>query len=150
MTGLLAARVLSQHFDQVTIVDRDHFPDGPQVRKGVPQGQHLHVLLVKGRQILEQLFPGLDAQLVGSGVKPLEWGIDSVSLLASGWLPRFHSGLVSYAVSRPFLEWAVRCQLATDPKVRFIEGCEVSDVLASADKTRITGVKLNLPARCNR
>src|SRR5581483_10855914 len=35
MAGLLAARVLSDHFDQVTILDRDRFPEGPEVRKGV-------------------------------------------------------------------------------------------------------------------
>ena len=28
MAGLLAARVLSDHFERVTIVERDRFPDG--------------------------------------------------------------------------------------------------------------------------
>ena len=29
MAGLLAARVLADHFSQVTILERDRFPDGP-------------------------------------------------------------------------------------------------------------------------
>jgi len=36
MAGLFAARVLSEHFERVTILERDRFPDGPKFRKGVP------------------------------------------------------------------------------------------------------------------
>ena len=38
MAGLLAARVLADRFDQVTVLDRDDLPDGADSRKGVPQG----------------------------------------------------------------------------------------------------------------
>ena len=48
MAGLLAARVLASHFEQVTVVDRDRFPDRPAFRRGVPQSRHLHVLLGRG------------------------------------------------------------------------------------------------------
>src|SRR5579864_8952183 len=34
MAGLLAARVLADHFDRVTIVDRDRLPAGAQFRDG--------------------------------------------------------------------------------------------------------------------
>src|SRR5918997_852361 len=59
MAGLLAARVLSERFERVTIVERDHFPEGPRFRKGVPQSRHLHALMIRGRMISERLFPGL-------------------------------------------------------------------------------------------
>jgi hypothetical protein len=36
MAGLLAARVLADRFDQVTVLDRDDLPDGADSRKGVP------------------------------------------------------------------------------------------------------------------
>ena len=36
MAGLLAARVLSDHYERVTIVERDALPDGSQHRPGVP------------------------------------------------------------------------------------------------------------------
>ena len=47
LAGLLAARVLSDHFERVTIVERDHYPDQAEFRSGVPQARHLHVLLAK-------------------------------------------------------------------------------------------------------
>jgi flavin-dependent dehydrogenase len=43
MSGLLAARVLADHFQTVTVVDRDELPDEPVNRRGVPQGRHVHV-----------------------------------------------------------------------------------------------------------
>jgi len=40
MGGLLAARALADHYDQVTIVERDALPEFDEPRKGVPQGRH--------------------------------------------------------------------------------------------------------------
>ncbi|MES0490777.1 MAG: hypothetical protein ABUK01_12335 [Leptospirales bacterium] len=31
--GFLAARVLSEHFEKVTILEKDNFPDQPEPRK---------------------------------------------------------------------------------------------------------------------
>ena len=45
MAGLLAARILTGHFERVLVIDRDTLPDGPDVRGGVPQGKHVHALL---------------------------------------------------------------------------------------------------------
>jgi 2-polyprenyl-6-methoxyphenol hydroxylase-like FAD-dependent oxidoreductase len=39
MAGLLAARVLSDHFEQVTIIERDKLTGEAKPRKGVPQGR---------------------------------------------------------------------------------------------------------------
>ena len=57
ITGLVAARVLSTRFDQVTIVDRDSLPASTDNRRGVPQGQHGHGLLASGFRALKSLFP---------------------------------------------------------------------------------------------
>ena len=62
IAGLLAARVLADHFDQVTIIERDRFPEKPVPRPGVPQSYQLHVLLSQGQRIIEQLFPGLNEE----------------------------------------------------------------------------------------
>jgi 2-polyprenyl-6-methoxyphenol hydroxylase-like FAD-dependent oxidoreductase len=67
MGGLLAARVLSDFFRTVTVVERDVLPDNPANRRGVPQGRHIHVLLARGAQILEELFPGILNELVADG-----------------------------------------------------------------------------------
>jgi flavin-dependent dehydrogenase len=42
MSGILAARALSDHFAEVTVIERDQLPDQPDFRKGVPQARHLH------------------------------------------------------------------------------------------------------------
>jgi len=67
MAGLLAARVLSDSFERVTVVERDPLPELSEARKGVPQGRHPHLLLARGCEIVEELFPGLLAELVASG-----------------------------------------------------------------------------------
>ena len=64
MAGLLAARSLADYFDSVTVVERDPLPDTPTARRGVPQGRHLHGLLARGAQVLEELFPGILDELV--------------------------------------------------------------------------------------
>jgi len=43
MGGLLAARVLSDFYDAVTVVERDKLTDAIEQRRGVPQGRHFHV-----------------------------------------------------------------------------------------------------------
>jgi phytoene dehydrogenase-like protein len=68
MAGLLAARVLADAYAQVTVVDRDELPGASTHRRGVPQGHHVHGLLARGQQALEELFPGLTAELVAHGV----------------------------------------------------------------------------------
>jgi pimeloyl-ACP methyl ester carboxylesterase len=59
MGGLLAARAVAEHYERVTIVERDELPEAPEPRKGVPQGRHPHALHARGREGLEELFPGL-------------------------------------------------------------------------------------------
>ena len=59
MAGLLASRVLADHYGHVTVVDRDELFDTGSHRRGVPHGRHLHALAARGQQALEELFPGL-------------------------------------------------------------------------------------------
>ena len=68
MAGLLAARVLADAYGRVTVLDRDPLPDGTQPRRGVPQGRHAHLLVPRGAEILDGLFPGLLDDLAAEGV----------------------------------------------------------------------------------
>ena len=56
MAGLLTARVLSEHFERVTIIERDPVADRPEARKGQPQTRHLHGLLASGLQLLTRYY----------------------------------------------------------------------------------------------
>src|SRR5688572_9443215 len=67
IAGLLAARVLADHADTVTIVERDDTSDADGPRRGVPQGAHLHGLLDGGRRMLEELYPGITDELIAAG-----------------------------------------------------------------------------------
>ena len=55
IAGMLAARVLADRFESVTIVETDKLPLQPQMRKGVPQSVQPHVLFARGYRILEEL-----------------------------------------------------------------------------------------------
>ena len=68
VAGLLAARVLAERFATVVVVERDRLPNGPEPRRGVPQGKHIHGLLAGGQQAIEQLLPGLTKELAADGV----------------------------------------------------------------------------------
>ena len=59
IAGLTAARVLTDHCERVSIIERDIAPTAKEFRKGVPQARHPHILLKGGEQVLENLFPGL-------------------------------------------------------------------------------------------
>lgn len=58
IAGLTTARVLRDHFAQVTIIERDEPPTAAAFRAGAPQARHPHVLFVRGQNILEAQFPG--------------------------------------------------------------------------------------------
>jgi hypothetical protein len=56
MAGLMAARVLSDHFVQVTMIERDRLTSDAGPRKGVPQARHVHGLLAHGAAIVREYF----------------------------------------------------------------------------------------------
>jgi pimeloyl-ACP methyl ester carboxylesterase/flavin-dependent dehydrogenase len=142
MAGLLVARVLADHFDHVTVIERDRFPVRPEFRGGVPQSRHLHILLGRGLDISERFFPGIVEELVDGGAIPLEWPTDAVFLSSRGWAKRFAPGLQFISCSRELLEWTVRRHVAARANVRFAEGQEVNGLLIDADRRAVNGVRI--------
>jgi 2-polyprenyl-6-methoxyphenol hydroxylase-like FAD-dependent oxidoreductase len=84
MAGLLATRVLSDHYEQVTLIERDSFPPEGEHRRGVPQGRHTHGLLASGCQILERFFPGISNELIDAGAVQGDIARDSRWFLEGG------------------------------------------------------------------
>ncbi len=142
MAGMMAARVLTEYFDQVTILDRDHFPTGPTPRKGIPQSRHVHVLLMRGLKILEELFPGLGAQMSQAGAIELDTADDLAWLTPFGWGRRFKSGLRKLAFSRDLLDWIVRSRLSVMPGVDFLTGTDVVGLTPTKDGSCVAGVRV--------
>ncbi len=142
MGGLLAARVLSDYFEQVTIVDRDIFPTTPEHRKGVPQSYHAHALLASGQYIISQLFPGILDDLRADGALSLSDVVSFVFVTAAGKLPSLKQPGEFIAFSRYLLEWHVRDRLSQRPGIRIIPNTEVIGLVATSDHTRVTGVEV--------
>jgi 2-polyprenyl-6-methoxyphenol hydroxylase-like FAD-dependent oxidoreductase len=142
MAGLLAARALLNHCDRVTLLERDRFVDGPSPRPGVPQAEHVHVLLLRGQQILESYFPGLTADLMARGALLLDWTADWRFLTLWDWLPQHVSNLKGLICSRLLLEWYLRQRLLQMPGFQVQDGTTVTGLAATENSTRITGVVL--------
>lgn len=143
MAGLLAARALADHFEQVILLERDMFPPLGENRKGVPQGRHTHVLLERGRDIMEEFLPGLTADLIQHSAVTIADTSTNVRWFHSGGYHQSGvSGFSGVGVSRPLLEGLVRQRVLALPNVRALENCNVRDLATTADHTRVTGVHL--------
>jgi len=143
IAGLLSARVLCDYFEEVTIIERDQFPAGPEARKGVPQARHIHILLTTGQTIMEQLFPGLFYSLEKDGAQKVDWGYDCVWMFEAGPAPRFHSNVISYSSSRDLLEWHIRTCLRENPHVHFLEKTDVTGLISTPDRKQVIGVHIH-------
>jgi 2-polyprenyl-6-methoxyphenol hydroxylase-like FAD-dependent oxidoreductase len=143
LAGMLAARVLSDHFDSVTLLERDHFQKTPTARKGLPQGRHAHVLLERGRAALERFLPGLTAELMLAGAEPLDFTRDVAWLNPSGWEVRFRGDLLLLACTRDLIDWGVRRRVAALPNVRIQQGADVAGLIrGSGNGAHVAGVWL--------
>jgi 2-polyprenyl-6-methoxyphenol hydroxylase-like FAD-dependent oxidoreductase len=138
LAGLLAARVLAEHYAQVTLIERDTLPAGPEPRKGVPQGRHAHAVLARGQMTLEELFPGLTPRLLELGA-PRGFGR---LCFGGGYLYPVRTGEGGLFVSRPLLETEVRARVLALPNVRLLEHHAAEGLSASADGTRVTGLRV--------
>jgi 2-polyprenyl-6-methoxyphenol hydroxylase-like FAD-dependent oxidoreductase len=139
LAGLLAARVLCNHFDSVTVVERDAFPTTASPRRGVPQANHVHALMPRGRLILEQLFPGLQKEMMAAGAPLVGMAEDVAWLTPQGWGVRFNSNLEVLSFTRPFLDLHVRRQLLTDRRVRIMENTEIVCLIPGKQSERVAG-----------
>lgn len=141
MAGLLAARVLSDAYERVTVVERDELPDGPVHRRGVPQARHVHGLLPRGCGLLEDLFPGLLAELVAAGAHA--GGALEIRGFYSGHrLAPPVTDLKGLGLSRPLLESRIRARVRAIPTVTIREACDAVGVVPTPDRRRVCGVRL--------
>lgn len=143
MSGLLAARVLADAYQRVTLVDRDPLPEAGADRRGVPQGRHAHALLPRGGQILEELFPGILADLAQAGVPVLghfreAWISVGGHLLCQDGDP----GYSIYQPSRAYLEGQVRRRVRALDNVTVRDRCAVVSLVTTPAHDRVTGVQV--------
>ena len=142
MAGLTAAGALADRFDQVVVLERDTLPSEPAYRSGTPQARHVHALLLSGQRALSELFPDFEQDLAQAGAVPLRAGLD-VRVERQGYhpFPQRDLGWISYAVSRPTIERAVRARVEGRANTTLRQRCRVQEVLASPDGETVTGVR---------
>lgn len=148
MGGLLAARVLSEFYRTVTVVERDKLPDDATPRRGVRQGRHYHVLWSRGVQELSRLFPGLVDELVAAGATVCDDGnLSQVSIRVGGH--EYHrsgaftdpAAVVIYLLSRPLLEYQVRQRVQAIDNVQILDGHDFVEPV-TAGPNRVTGAQV--------
>ncbi len=142
MAGLLAARVLSETFREVVLVDRDELTGVSVYRRGVPHGRHAHGLVARGHQILEGHFPGLTEQLIAAGVQPGDFSGDIRWYFNGKRLECRESGLLSVPATRPVVEFHVRNRVQTIPNVTFMERTDILALETTEDGRRVTGARV--------
>ncbi len=145
LAGMCAARVLSDHYDQVTVYERDHLPTGPANRPAVPQGRHVHLLMARGAAEFEALFPGLLDDMVAAGVPKLANRPDCIHFGAAGHVLGTNATLqrefTAYVPSRPHLEWQIRRRTLALPNVELV-ATAVAEPQFDPARRRVTGVLL--------
>ncbi|MEU6254244.1 FAD-dependent monooxygenase [Streptomyces sp. NPDC047043] len=141
VTGLLAAAALTE-FADVTVVERDTLPEGPEPRRGVPQARHAHLVWSGGVQAFDELLPGLVGEIVASGARLAHIMGDMVSRAPNEiWFRRFtathHRNLVC---SRDLLDAVIRTRVLADDRITLRQN--TTAVGLSGDSARVTGVRV--------
>jgi 2-polyprenyl-6-methoxyphenol hydroxylase-like FAD-dependent oxidoreductase len=145
LAGLLAARVVADHFDKVTLIERDGIATQARPRKGVPQGQHVHGLLAKGKEILAQLFPDLIEALLAGGAVSGDMGRDFRWHHYGVWKASFDSGIGCMLFTRPYLESQIAERVSRLPNVQIVQGA-VDGLTVASEHHLITGVRMRTHA----
>lgn len=152
VAGLMTARVLADHFAQVTVLERDAVSEGPGLHKSIPQGHHVHVLLIGGLQVLSALYPGFAERLTAAGAVRWKPGRDGCYFrpdgksytLALGSVrePR-DLGIDVYNLSRGPIEHCVRQCTLELANIKLQTECSVQAPVF--DKGRVGGVRYDGP-----
>lgn len=141
MAGLLAARVLLNHFEEVTIIERDCYPQEPVFRPGAPQGRQVHILLLRGQHLLEDFFPGLTQKLLARGATPQDYANGILYNFGGGRCPHMAPLLQGWNCSRVLIEWQIHQELVTFPQLHILEGYEVIHLLFEQETSTVYGVQ---------
>lgn len=123
VAGLAAARVVSDVFDEVTVLERDPLPDAPTVRDGAPQTSHPHVLLEAGRTTLEGYFPGFSEDVIRNGGLMVDAATEMKYYENGGFFADGPNQLPMLCASRALFEHVVREHVRGLPNVALSDSC---------------------------
>lgn len=143
ISGVLSARVLSDFFEEVIILEKDNLSNLKMARNSVPQSRHLHVLLETGLKNLDDFFPSFSDKLIEKGSSIIDSQNDVAWFHFGGWKKRYKSNLRLALQSRPLLESTLRETLLEQCKnVTIRTQIRVNGLLYDRSKQKISGVKV--------
>lgn len=140
MAGLLAARVLADRFETVTIVEKDRLPTSAKVRHGVPQSRHVHVLHKAGQEMLEDFFPGYTEALTDAGGLEIDAAIDFDVYIEGDFLAKGPVRMPMYCASRPLFEFVTRKGVAALENVTIRDSCQFVGLVTNDDASTVQGI----------
>ncbi len=105
----------------------------------MPQGAQPHVLLVAGMRALDELFGGVQDELIRCGAVTFEAGTGLALYRAGGRWPAEPLGLHLTTFGRPLLELILRRRVARHPHVTVRDRVAVSGL--TGESGRVTGAE---------
>jgi 2-polyprenyl-6-methoxyphenol hydroxylase-like FAD-dependent oxidoreductase len=139
--GLLAAAAVSRAAPgaEVLLLERDELPEGPENRRGVPQGQHAHLLMAGGMAAIDALFPvSVRARLLAAGAHDIALSHGMLALTADAtWFHRWRrEGPHMITCTRALLDWVVRRTLLETSRKVTVHRASVEGLLGDAGRVR--------------
>ena len=142
--GLLGAKVLSNYYKKVTIIERDPETAISNLlpRDGVPQGQFFHLMIPKGLSATEQLIPNFIDRLIAKGAHEVDFFNEFRRSDIKDMKVRFKSEKKVMLMSRILLEDVIRSFIIEIPNIEFMYHTVAKGLLSNAKENEITGVRL--------
>jgi 2-polyprenyl-6-methoxyphenol hydroxylase-like FAD-dependent oxidoreductase len=139
VAGLFAARVLADHAEHVTLVERDELPGSIEHRKGTPQSRHANNLLPRALRFLEAQFPGITEELEQVGA--IRVTDDARAIIRGVRFARTRGAPTVLCLTRPLLDAVLRRRVRALRNVELRTGCDVKGLVADGS-SKVAGVKL--------
>lgn len=142
MAGMMAARVLTEHYRRVVLIERDLPGERIEARKGLPAARHVHALLPSGLAVLTRRFPGLLSALRPHRIVESDLGLLNCWYAHGGLKQQTAIGVDAVTMSRPLLDHAILQELRKEARLELRTGLRVTDYVLSEDSRRVVGVKV--------
>ena len=147
IAGMATAKVLSEFFERVIILEKDQQHARTEARPGAAQGWHLHHLLIAGQRQLDSVFPGILDDMVAAGAFKVDMGEHYRVMLAGSWKQASRTDVEIVCAGRPLLEWCVRRRFDREPSIDYRYESEVTGLVHDAATRSIVGVTVEHNAR---
>lgn len=143
IAGITTAKMLTEFFERVIVLEKDDPHRRREGRPGAAQGWHLHHLLTAGRIELERIFPGIIDDMVREGAFDVDMAAQYRIRLGGTWKKPGAGDIQIVCAGRPLLEWCVRRRLDDEPRVEFHYEAEVADLVYDREANTVIGVAVD-------